>query len=136
MSKLWSKAQALGGEGQIMQNNIPLPIPAIQRYVREAANVSSVITLSDNTTNLEIFASGSPAFVRWIGTADTQASVIAGAAGPNYDNVVPSGQVRKFVVPKESIGTNSVVGANIAYGLYRRVAFITSGAGSVLATEY
>lgn len=114
----------------------PLPLKAIVTTASDNAVASSVITLNDNTTNLEISAVGSPAFVRWVARTDTAGSVISAAGTANFDNVVPAGTVRKFLVPIETIGTSSIVGANIANGLYNRVAYKTAAAGSILTTQY
>lgn len=123
-------------KGGTPMQEFPAPVLALQRYSDEVANVSSVITLTDRTVQLEVAAVGSPAFLRWIPTSDTQASVVVGVTSPNYDHVIPAGQLRRFVVPQENQGTSSISGANVMNGLYRRVAYMTSGAGSVLASEY
>ncbi len=112
-------------------------IPAIVSTVSENATASSVITLNDNTTDLEVGAVGASAFVKWISRTDTTASVISAAGTANYDVFVPSGTVRRLVIPRETIGAGaSVVGANIQNGLYNRVAYKTGGIGSVLTTQY
>lgn len=113
-----------------------IPLKAIATTVSENATVSSVITLNDNTTDLEIGAVTAPAFIRWIARSDTQASVISAAGTANYDNFIPAGTVRKFVVPIEQLGTSSIVGANIANGLYIRLAYKSGGIGSVLTAQY
>ena len=69
-------------------------------YASENAAVSSVITLTPDTTVLEIAAIGGTAGVRWVRTGDTQGSVVT-AAGGNAAFIVPSGTVRKFAVPIE-----------------------------------
>lgn len=110
---------------------------AIVSTVSENATASSVITVTDNTTDLEIAAVGSTGFVKWIGRSDTTASVISSVGGQaNFDVVIPAGTVRRLVIPRETIGTSSVVGANIQNGLYNRVAYKTGGPGSILATQY
>lgn len=110
--------------------------PAIAATAYENSGTSSVITLTDNTTDLEISAVGSTGFVKWISRGDTTASVINSAGTANYDVIIPAGTVRRLVVPIETIGTASLVGANIKNGLYNRVAFKTGGTGSILATQY
>lgn len=112
------------------------PVPAVARYVA-GAGVSSVITLTDNTTTIEVGAvAGGGVLLKWIATSDTAASVI----GTNFDNFVPADTVKKFAIPQERIGTASIVGANVQNGLYKRVAFVSAiGAAlssSVVATEY
>lgn len=113
-----------------------IPQPAIVSTVYENATASSVITVNDNTTDLEVSAVGSTGFVKWIGRGDTTASVINSAGTANYDVVIPAGTVRRLVIPRETLGTSSIVGANIQNGLYNRVAWKTGGAGSILATQY
>lgn len=111
-------------------------IPAIVSTVSENATASSVITLNDNTTDLEVGAVGAPVFVKWVGRSDTTASVISAAGTANYDVLVQSGTVRRLVIPRETQGTSSIVGANISNGLYNRVAYKTGGIGSVFTTQY
>jgi hypothetical protein len=79
---------------------------------------------------------------RWVPTSETaavapRASVVASGAGANYDHYIPSGNYRRFVVPKESAGkTAGNVGS--INGLFNRVAVINAGptAASVLYMEY
>lgn len=109
---------------------------ALVTIVSENATVSSVITLNDNCTDLEVSASGAPVFYRWVARSDTQGSVISVAGTANFDALIPSGAVRRLVVPVEQTGTSSTVGANIANGLYNRIAYKTGGIGSVFTTQY
>jgi hypothetical protein len=111
-------------------------IPAIVSTASENATASSVITVNDNTTDLEVAAVGATGFVKWISRTDTTASVIASAGTANFDVIIPAGTVRRLVIPRESMGTASVVGANVQNGLYNRVAYKTAGIGSILATQY
>jgi hypothetical protein len=136
------------GNNQIPHFLSPPAVKAIARHTSENNAASSVLTLTENTTAIEIAANNGNAIMRWVPTSDTTASVI-GVAGAtaNYDHVIPAGQVRRFVVPIEvsnngvQIGATitSYVGANIENGLYRRVAVKGGGlvvTGSVLTTEY
>lgn len=112
-------------------------VPAITTIVSENATVSSVITVNDNTTDLEVAAIGATGFVKWIARSDTQASVISAAGTANFDVVVPSGTVRRLVIPRETAGAGaSVVGSNVQNGLYNRFAYKTGGIGSILTTQY
>ncbi len=121
----------------------PAPYKAIQRYADENGLVSSVITLTQDTTAIEIATSGSPAIMRWVPTSDTEASVFANASVASYDHVIPANTVRRFVVPIES-STNTTFGATITsvqgqnreYGLFRRVAYGNIGVSSVYLSEY
>lgn len=116
----------------------PAPYPAAVRWPTSTAAVSSVITLSDNTTTLEVGAIGGGGIaIKWIATSDTQASVLAAGAA-NFDNFIPANAVRRFAIPREGIGTSSIVGANKQNGLYNRVAWIAVAApsSSIIASEY
>lgn len=130
----YAEAMARDKGGEPIQN-APSPYIALTRNAAENATASSVLTLTDSTTAIEIAAQTTAAAMRWIPTSDTQASVIS-AVGGNFDHIIPVSTVRRFVVPQESSGTSSIVGANIQNGLYRRVAIKSIGVGSVLLTEY
>lgn len=108
------------------------------RYGSENASASSVISVTHNTTSLEIAAIGGPAVMRWVATSDTQASVVSAVATANFDHVIPSGLVRKFVIPIESAPqtAGSIQGVNREYGLYQRVAIKSIGVASVLLSEF
>lgn len=124
-------------KGNNPMQEYPAPVVAITRNVSENATASSVVSLSDRTTAVEIAAVGQAVAMRWVSASDTQASVvsIAGATA-NFDHIIPSGQYRRFVVPIEKQGVSSIAGANVANGLFARMAFKSSGIGSVLASEY
>lgn len=116
--------------------NAAMLIPAIVTITSENATASSVITVNDNTTDLEVAAVGVTGFLKWITRGDTTASVIAAAGTANYDVVIPAGTVRRLVIPVETGGTSSIVGANIQNGLYNRYAIKSAGIGSILTTQY
>lgn len=124
------------------KNNVPLQeypaaIPAKARYVSTPV-ASSVITLTDNTTSLEVGAiGGGGVLLRWVPVTDTTASVTTA----NFDHFIPANSYRRFVVPIDTTDTpapNSVVGVNVQLGLYNRVAWInaTATSSSVYGTEY
>lgn len=116
---------------------VPAPFPAKARYANENGLASSVMTVSQDTTEIEIMAQTAAVAMRWVATTDTQASVVAVAgATANYDHIIPSGMVRRFVIPRERTGTSSIVGANIKNGLYQRYAVKSLVVGSVLSAEY
>lgn len=127
-------------DNQYPITSAPSPIKAIATTSSENATVSSVINLSDNTTAIEIATTGGPAAMKWVFATDTQASVVSAAGTANFDHVVSSGTVRRFVVPIEvqnnSQGYSSMVGLNVANGLFRRLAYKTAGVASVMVTEY
>lgn len=120
--------------------NSPAPYKAVARYVDENGTTSSVISLTQDTTAVEIATGGTAAVMRWVLAADTQASVVAIAgATANFDHEIPANAFRRFVVPievQQSQGYSSVQGANRENGLFQRVAIKTQGIGSVLLTEY
>lgn len=139
----YAKRQAVDANGAPMVN-LPSPFTAVARNANTNQAASSVITLTDNTTMVEVAAQGTGgAVVRWVPATETAGvspfgSVIAAGAGLNFDHVVPTATVRRFVVPIENVVTQySVVGANVQNGLYKRLAVIsTGGTSSVLVTEY
>lgn len=122
----------------------PAPYKAIAQALRENGAASSVVTLTQNTTAIEIAAQGAAVAMRWVATTDTTASVVAIAgATANFDHIIPPNSVRRFVVPIES-GVNTTFGATITsvqgqnreYGLFQRMAYATNGVGSVALSEY
>lgn len=114
----------------------PANKPAYEEWASENAVASSVITLTDSTTTIEISTNGGPAAIKWIASTDTTASVVTAAATADFDHVVPQNTYRRFVVPIERYGITSLVGANKQNGLYNRVAFKAFGISSVLMTEH
>ena len=114
------------------------PSPVIAKKVDLSENnaTSSLISLTSNTTNIEVGAAGAGAVLKWIATTNTDPSVISAAGTANYDHFIAANTVRKFVVPVESQGLSSVVGLNAQAGLYARVAVKSVGAASVLTTQY
>jgi len=133
----YSKGQPLG-DNNVPQFNSPAPVKAVARYFVENGAVSSVITLTANTTAVEIANESvtRAVLLRWVPTTDTAASVTTA----NFDHAVSSNTVRRFVVPIESQnssqGYSSMVGINIQNGLYRRVAVISAGPASIITAEY
>ncbi len=124
--------------GEAMQN-FPPPKLAQARYNNENATASSVISVSDNTTSIEVAAVGQAVALKWIAQSNTNPSVItiAGATS-NYDHIVSANTVRQFALPIETIGASqgSVVGINRQAGLYQRFAIKSMGVGSVLTAEF
>lgn len=130
------------------KGNVPMQEYAIHAsikavYARDDASNSSVITLSNNTTAIEITAIGaSPvsAVMRWVSIADgttAATSVISAAGSANFDHVIPNNTTVKFAVPIEGIAPHyASQGANLENGLYRRVAIKSTGVGSVLLSEF
>lgn len=124
--------------------NYPAPFKAKARYDDENAAASSVISLTEDTTSIEITAGSFAAAIRWVPTSETAAvspfaSVItAEGVTTNYDHVIPVGSMRRFVVPIETSITNpqSIQGVNRLNGLYQRIAVKSFAIGSVITTEH
>ncbi len=148
MASNYAAGTPVGGN-QMPLYGSPPAFKAIKQYTSENATASSVITLSDNTTAIEVTSYLVPAYVRFVPASETAGvspfgSIISGAgATANYDFVVAADTTRRFVVPIESsvnktVGATitSVVGQRVEYGLYARVAIKGSGISSVLFAEY
>lgn len=144
----YAKRQAVDTNGAPMVN-IPSPFVALSRGGTTNQAASSVITLTDNTTMVEVGTLGAGgAVIRWVPATETAAVVPAASVvsissvgatyPPNFDHEIPANSVRRFVVPIETVVQQySVVGANVQNGLYKRLAFISAGGvSSVLVTEY
>lgn len=129
------------GNNNIGMTGLVAPYVSTEQYISENGTASSVITLTSLATAIEIAAVGGPAAMRWVTVGDTQASVTATAAAANYDHIIPSGMLRRFVIPIEvnanTFNSTGSLGANPANGLYQRVAVKSlGGVASVLTTEY
>lgn len=150
MAKNYVGETPVGANGvPFLGADAPAPYKAIAQYLDENGLASSVISLTQNTTAIEIATQGTPAVMRWVPVTETAAvspfaSIIAIAgATANFDHVIPANTVRRFVVPIET-GVNTTFGATITsvqgqnreYGLFQRVAYATQGVASVALTEY
>ena len=121
----------------------PPPVKSNNRFNTDNVVASSVIHLHPNTSSLEVSSFGGQGIViRWIprsedATVSPFRSVISSGAGANFDHHIPSGEVRQFVVPKETQGTGFGQKGSVN-GLYQRIAWINAGitASSILAVEY
>ncbi|MBX4188445.1 MAG: hypothetical protein KW793_04950 [Candidatus Doudnabacteria bacterium] len=125
-------------ESRTPMQDYPPAVLAKATYASENSAASSVISVTHDTTILEVSAVGGPAVMKWIATSNTGASVISAAGTANFDHTIPTGMFRKFVIPKESsnVPANSIVGVNRREGLYQRVAIKAVGVSSILVTEY
>lgn len=135
----------MGNNQMLININTPAPLKAVEQYYSENAVASSVLTLTENTTAIEIATGGTPIIMRWVGRSDTEASVVAApTTSANFDHAIPANTVRRFVVPIEitnngvQVGATatSMVGANIENGLFRRVAYKSQANASVFTSEY
>lgn len=123
------------GNNLVPQYDAPALASTVAMRASDNASTSSVVTLTQDTTDIEVAAMGGPAIIRWIKTSDTIGSVTTAA----FDFVVSKDTVRHFVVPIEATQTQnpgSVQGANRENGLYQRLAFKSTGVASVYVTEY
>jgi len=85
---------------------------ALARTVDATISSSTKITLNAYTTIIRVYAKTQDIYMKW-GTDDATAA--------NFDEVIPSGQVCDFVVPKDSNGN-----------LHSAVNFIEASAGATL----
>lgn len=120
-------------------NNIPfypthIPTSTLGSVNRENAAASSVTTLTDNTSIIEVTAVTTAAAIRW--AINQATSVVTAATGANFDNIIPVNTTRTFVVPRRAAAIPSIVGVNIKEGLFNNVATISTGTGSVLIAQY
>lgn len=127
-------------------NNVPFfdsppPVAAIATNMREAGAASSILILNQNTTAIEVAATGGDAYIKWLTQATVDSSVagtsvISAAGTANFDHAITSGTIRRFVVPIATIPAShtSVQGANRLNGLYPNVAY--RGIASVAVTQY
>ena len=136
MSNYAPDLPALKGGTPLQDSHFVASVRAI--WASENGTASSVISLTHDTTALDITAVGGTGFVRWVRTSDTQASIINVAGTANFHYVIPSATTRRFVVPREVVSQapGSVQGVNRAEGLYQRIAWKTQGNASILANEY
>lgn len=129
--------------GSEAMQGFPAPKLALEQYTNENATASSVISVTHDTTMIEVAAVGGTAAIRWVPRTETAAVApaasiitIAGSTA-NYDHIVPSGSFRRFAIPIEVQGSyQSVQGINRSAGLYQRVALKSIGVASVLLSEY
>ena len=125
-----------GKAGEVKVGYAPAKL-SLASTTDENALVSSVISFTHNTTEIEVLAQGQGVAGRW--AANQAASVVTAAGSANFDFLIPSGEARRFAVP---IQTNtqtdgSVMGVNRKFGLYQNIAFkTTAGTGSVLLAEF
>ena len=103
---------------------------------KENASASSVLALSHDTTEIEVAAVNQHIAGRW--AANQATSVVTAVGSANFDFMVQTNTVKRFVVPQVSAGSYaSIQGVNRAEGLFTAVAYKTfAGNGSVLTAEF
>mgnify|MGYP001562135098 FL=1 len=125
------------GKDEMPKVGYPPAKVALESNNNENINVSSVLSFTHNTTEIEVAAVGQGVAGRWAANQATSV-VTATGAGANFDFVVPSGEARRYVIPIETSGSYaSVQGVNRAEGLFTAIAYKTlAGNGSVLTMEF
>ena len=121
----------------VMQE-FPSPVLALTTTAAVTA-LSSVFTLNNKTTSIEVGAPNSGVVIKWLAVGAAQTSVISSfAAGVNFDHFIPGGTYRRFVVPRETQGMAGPALPNSVHGLYQRLAAVpvTAAVSSVLIMEY
>lgn len=115
---------------------VPTHIPAstLGSVTRENASASSVTTLTDLTSVVEVTAIATAAGIIWATNQAT--SVITAQGTANFDNIVPPNTTRLFVVPRRVQAVPSISGVNTQEGLFALIATKSTGVGSVLLAQY
>lgn len=141
----YAKPLAVDQKGAALQE-YPAPYIAQARYNDDNGVASSTISLTPNTTTIEVGAVGGQGLVtRWIPVTETATvipygSVISSGVAANFDHFIPPNQYRRLVVPVETIGkaTGGGMGIGSVNGLYQRIAIANAGTGpsSVLLSEF
>jgi hypothetical protein len=126
-------------------NGTPPAVAAIATNVRDSSpNVSSIVVLNQNTTAVEVGATGGNAYIKWLAQSVVDSSVagtsvIGTGASANFDHVIPPSTYRRFVIPinaNNPQGYSSQVGANRENGLYPNMAVAGGGASIIAITQY
>lgn len=136
--KNYAAGDPVGNNSQPIRQ-APAPFKAVAATMSENATVSALRTLNVNATAIEVATQGTPALIRWIPAGNTDPSVFGNASIMNFDHVIPSNTVRRFVIPVGAEGYSgaaSVSSAAIENGLFRQVAYKTNGIASVFLSEY
>ncbi len=145
MSKNYAKGKPVGNN-LIPFYDSPPAEAAIASSNRESTAASSILILNSNTTALEVMATGGPAYLKWltqsvVDSSVAGTSVISGAVGANFDAMLASNTVRRFVVPISPVTTappgsyGVPEGANKDNNLYPNVAIIGSAVTSIATIQ-
>lgn len=142
--KNYAKGVPMGDNQIQFTTDAPPAVAALGTTVRSTvatAGASSILVLTQDTTAIEVGASGGPGFIKWLSQSVVDSSVagtsvISAAVGSNYDHMIANDTVRRFVIPISTTPTSqtSAMGANRANGLFPNVAII--GTSSILVTQY
>ena len=127
---------------EVKQNYVP-PIIALTATNKENASASSILLLGHDTTEIEVAAVGQHIALKWlkqsvVDSSVAGTSVLTAVATANFDHMVQTNTIKRFVVPiATNPQTQSVQGVNRELGLYPAVAFKTfAGNGSVLTAQF
>lgn len=125
-----------------IKDGYPPAKTALSATNKENASASSILLLGHDTTELEVAAVNQHVAMKWLTQATVDSSVagtsvITAAGTANWDNIIQTNTVRRFVVPiATNPQTGSIQGINRELGLYPAVAFKTvAGNGSVLTAQ-
>lgn len=123
----------------------PPAVAAIGTTVRDSTTTtSSIMVFNQNTTAIEVAATGGPAYIKWLGQSVVDSSVagtsvIGTGATANFDHVIPAASYRRFVIPifsNSPQGYSSQVGANRENGLYPNMAYVGVVTSTIAVTQY
>lgn len=142
----YAKPLPVSTQDHVLQE-FPAPVKAVTSVVvKDDTSVSSAMSLHPMTTNLEVSAlQGAGIAIRWVPTTETasvapRASVISSGLGANFDHLIHAGETRRFAVPKETQGRNTVpMQIGSMFGLYQRMAMVcvnAASASSVIVVQY
>lgn len=142
----YARGIPMGNNSMPASYNAPPAVAAIGTSIRDVTpTVSSIRTLTQNTTAIEIAATGGAVYMKWLAQSVVDSSVagtsvVTTGATSSFDHVIPANSYRRFVVPIATSfaqGYGSFVGANVENGLYPNVAFAGGTGASVIAiTQY
>ena len=123
----------------------PPAVDAIGTTVKvTATTTSSILVFNQNTTAIEVAATGGNAYIKWLSQSVVDSSVagtsiLATGATANFDHVIPAASYRRFVIPivvNNPQGYSSQVGANRENGLYPNMAYIGAATSIIAVTQY
>lgn len=123
----------------------PPAVAAIGTTVRDTATTtSSILVFNQNTTAIEVAATGGPVYIKWLTQAVVDSSVagtsiLGTGAGANFDHIIPAATYRRFVLPiatNNPQGYGSMVGANRENGLYPNMAYVGAVTSIIAVTQY
>ncbi len=134
------------GNNQMPASYIAPPaVAAIATTVKDTATTtSSIMVFNQNTTAIEVAATGGNAYIKWLSQSVVDSSVagtsiLGTGAGANFDHVIPAASYRRFVIPinvNNAQGYSSQVGANRENGLYPNMAYIGTATSIIAVTQY